>query len=96
MPDRATVTPERQHAAWAIAHRILITFLYRKLIELDPREGTRAALDATNAMLRQSVPSCFADRAEPTRSLLIALAQQEIDRIMTVPFRPVGPEDRAD
>lgn len=82
-----------QAVAWLMAHRALLAFLMRKIAALDPKEAT--LLDQTATMLRNSMPPLFANQPEPLRSQLIAMAEQEIDRILIAPAREVPPHPQS-
>lgn len=90
-----TITPAMQTAAWLVAHRTLLAFLAKKILELDPTEADRHSLDATATMLRNSIPHQFANQPETARGLLVALACEEIARILTAPHLPATEADRA-
>ena len=85
----------RQMQAWIAAHRVLLTYLMR-VVRALPGEGTRDAVTATEIMLRQSIPQMFERWPEDARTQAIALAEQELDRILTAPFldAPPAPPDR--
>jgi hypothetical protein len=94
MTERPPITPAMQTAAFLMAHRALLVFLVRKIEELDPREATPAARDATADMLRNSMPRLFAGQPAAVRDLMVEMARAEIDRILTAPDLPAHPEDQ--
>jgi len=91
MDDPPPMTLEMQLTAWVVAHRALLAFLLKRLDALDPAEATGEARDASATMLRNSIPPIFANHPAALRETLVALAAQEIDRILTAPVREVGP-----
>jgi hypothetical protein len=94
MDDPPRMTLEMQLTAWVVAHRALLAFLLKRLDALDPAEATGEARNATASMLRNSIPPIFANQPAAVRNHLVALAAQEIDRILTVPVLDVGPGPR--
>lgn len=92
MTEGSPITPAMQTAAWLMAHRAVLVFLVRKIEELDPAEA--GARDATAAMLRNSMPRLFARQPAGVRELMVAMARDEIDRILMTPFGSAGPEDQ--
>jgi hypothetical protein len=83
-----------QMPAFVMAHRVVLAYLVKAVQSHMPGEGSPKAADSTATMLHNSIPPLFNRFQEPQRSVTIAIAQEEIDRIFTAAFRDGMPQDR--
>lgn len=94
MESVSDTSRDDQIVAFIMAHCAILAYLAKVVHTYVPDEGSREAIDATATMLRNSMPRLFAEWPEIRRSMAIAMAQDEIDRIFTAPPLAAGPGDR--
>lgn len=82
---------EQRLVAWSMAHRVILAYLIKAVGLAIPEEATPQARDATVTMLHNSIPPFMTGIDGASAEILIAAAQQEIDRIFSAPFRPAPP-----